>query len=94
MKNFLKVLKNIVTFKWLFVGLVLFYKKCISPRIPNSCIYSPSCSSYMLEAIAKHGTFKGVAMGVARIFRCVPFKEGGVDRVKDNPSGEIKWLIF
>jgi len=89
-----KIILNIITFKWLFVGLIWFYKKCISPIFPKSCIYTPTCSSYMLEAINKFGVAKGIAKGTRRLCRCLPNFEGGVDPVPDNPKGDIKWLIF
>lgn len=87
------VIKYIITFRWLFEGLVLFYKKCISPLLPNVCMYYPSCSSYMLEAIRKFGVFRGVIMGAKRIWRCSPWGEGGFDPVPDNPKGDMKWLF-
>lgn len=92
-KTAFDVFVYIVTFKWLFKGLVLFYKKCISPFLPSVCIYYPSCSSYMLEAIEKFGVVKGIALGTARLLRCVPWKEGGFDPVPDNPKGDMKWLF-
>ncbi len=92
-RNALKVIKDIVTFRWLFVGLVMFYRKCISPLKPGVCIYTPTCSAYMLEAIEKFGVAKGVCMGIKRIMRCVPWKEGGFDPVPDNPKGDMKWLF-
>lgn len=79
--------------KWLFIGLVRFYKLCISPLLPDSCIYIPSCSSYMVEAIEKFGIFKGTYLGLRRIMRCVPWAEGGIDPVPDNPHGDMKWLF-
>jgi putative membrane protein insertion efficiency factor len=89
----LKILLYIVTFRWLFSGLVLFYKKCISPLLPNSCIYVPTCSTYMLEAINRFGVLKGLWLGTKRILRCRPGKEGGLDPVPDNPKGDMKWLL-
>ncbi|MBO5223805.1 MAG: membrane protein insertion efficiency factor YidD [Clostridia bacterium] len=83
----------IITFRWLFEGLVLFYKKCISPLLPHVCIYTPSCSSYMLEAIQKHGVIRGIILGTKRILRCVPWEKGGFDPVPDNPKGDMKWLF-
>lgn len=85
--------KDIITFRWLFVGLILFYRKCISPLTPPTCIYTPSCSAYMLEAIEKFGVFKGIALGTKRICRCVPWRKGGFDPVPDNPKGDMKWLF-
>lgn len=92
-KRFRKAVVEIVTFRWLFKGLILFYKKCISPLLPDSCIYRPSCSTYMLEAIEKHGAIKGIYLGTLRLLRCVPWKEGGFDPVPDNPKGDMKWLF-
>ena len=94
MKKFLKVLLYIITLRFLFIGLVLFYKKCISPILPKSCIYTPTCSTYMLDAINEFGVLRGIAKGTKRIFRCMPFCEGGVDPVPDNPKKAIKWVIF
>jgi putative membrane protein insertion efficiency factor len=84
---------EILTLRWLFKGLVLFYQKCISPLLPDSCIYTPTCSSYMLEAIGKFGVIKGIYLGTLRLLRCVPWKEGGFDPVPDNPKGDMKWLF-
>lgn len=89
----LSLVKDIVTFKWLFVGLVLFYKKCISPFLPSVCVYYPSCSTYMLQSIEKFGIIKGVARGTWRILRCNPWAKGGFDPVPDNPKGDMKWLF-
>lgn len=73
--------------------MVLFYRKCISPLLPSVCIYYPSCSGYMLEAISKFGVLRGVIMGTKRILRCNPFARGGFDPVPDNPKGDMKWLF-
>ncbi|MCL2751410.1 MAG: membrane protein insertion efficiency factor YidD [Firmicutes bacterium] len=79
--------------KWFFIGLVKFYKLCISPLLPHSCIYIPSCSTYMIQAIERWGAARGIWLGVKRLLRCVPWKEGGVDPVPDNPYGDMKWLM-
>lgn len=78
--------------KWILISLIRFYKIAVSPLLPNSCIYTPTCSSYMLEAIKKFGLY-GVIMGLGRLFRCVPWKKGGFDFVPDNPKGDMKWLM-
>lgn len=62
---------------------IRFYQKNISPATPPSCRYHPTCSTYALQAIEKHGALKGGVMGAARIIRCNPFVEGGVDQVPD-----------
>jgi putative membrane protein insertion efficiency factor len=57
------------------------YQRYISPLLPDSCIYSPTCSEYMLEAIRKYGAARGFWLGFKRILRCHPFHRGGFDPV-------------
>ncbi|NLC16439.1 MAG: membrane protein insertion efficiency factor YidD [Clostridiales bacterium] len=78
--------------KWILISLVRFYKIAISPLLPKACIYTPTCSSYMIEAIKKFG-IRGVFLGIRRILRCAPWKKGGFDPVPDNPKGDMKWLM-
>lgn len=68
------------------ITLVRGYQKGISPLFPPSCRYYPTCSSYMIKAIEVHGSVKGVAMGTARIARCHPFVQGGIDYVPTHFS--------
>lgn len=70
--------------KAILILLVRFYQKAISPFLPPSCRYRPTCSSYMLQALDKHGAIKGGLMGLARILRCHPFAEGGYDSVPNT----------
>ncbi|UQS83837.1 membrane protein insertion efficiency factor YidD [Bombilactobacillus thymidiniphilus] len=70
--------------KFLFIKLVRGYQKYISPGLPPSCRYYPTCSTYMIDALKKHGWLKGTIMGCSRILRCNPFVRGGVDPVPDN----------
>ena len=58
------------------------YQRFISPLLPPSCRFSPSCSHYTLLAVRKHGVAKGGLMGVWRILRCNPFSKGGFDPVR------------
>ena len=58
------------------------YKRFVSPMLPPSCRFTPSCSLYTLQAIEKYGLLKGVLMGTRRILRCHPFSKGGFDPVK------------
>lgn len=67
--------------KRVFIALIRFYQRFISPGMSSRCRYYPSCSGYMLLAIQVHGAFKGVLMGIARILRCHPFRKGGIDYV-------------
>lgn len=88
-----KILRDVFTFRWLALLPVAFYRKVISPHTPSACIYYPSCSAYMAEAVEKFGLFKGVWLGIKRLFRCVPWQKGGFDPVPDNPKGDMKWLF-
>lgn len=65
------------------VGLIRFYRRALSPLKPPTCRYEPTCSAYMLEAVQKHGTARGVWLGTRRILRCHPFARGGYDPVPD-----------
>ena len=67
--------------KKIALALVRFYQKAISPVMPNSCRYTPSCSHYTYEAISKHGVTKGIWLGTKRLARCHPLHKGGYDPV-------------
>lgn len=69
-----------------FLGMILIlpikvYQLVISPILPNSCRYTPTCSHYMVEAIKKHGPLKGTWLGLKRIGRCHPWGGHGHDPV-------------
>ena len=57
------------------------YKLIISPLLPNACRFYPTCSSYAIEALSKHGLFKGCFLSIKRILRCHPYCDGGYDPV-------------
>jgi len=65
----------------LCLELIKLYQVTISQVTPPSCRFVPSCSQYTYEAISKFGVFKGVWLGVKRLFRCHPFHSGGYDPV-------------
>jgi uncharacterized protein len=67
--------------KMIALALLRFYKKFISPLLPPSCRFEPTCSVYMYQAIEKYGAIKGGWMGVKRISRCHPLNPGGYDPV-------------
>ena len=67
--------------KEIALGLIRFYKRFVSPVLPPSCIYQPTCSMYTYEAIEKYGVLRGSWMGFLRILRCHPFARGGYDPV-------------
>jgi hypothetical protein len=62
--------------------LLKFYKKNISPALPKSCRFYPTCSEYAFDAINKYGVLKGSIKAIYRILRCNPFNKGGYDPVK------------
>ncbi|MFM7566612.1 MAG: membrane protein insertion efficiency factor YidD [Flavobacteriales bacterium] len=63
------------------IGLVRIYQWIISPLFPPSCRYTPTCSSYMIEAIQVWGPIKGLWLGLKRISRCHPKGGHGYDPV-------------
>ena len=67
--------------RWLFLNLIRFYQRFISPLKPPSCIYTPTCSTYAYEAIGKYGVLKGSWLATRRILRCHPWGPGGYDPV-------------
>ena len=70
------------------IKAVTFYRKHISGLLPPVCRFNPTCSAYMLEAVAVHGAAKGVWLGILRILRCNPFFRGGYDPVPGSfPRG-------
>jgi putative membrane protein insertion efficiency factor len=64
------------------VGLIKAYRRFVSPMLPPSCRYWPSCSDYALQSIQKHGVLKGGLLGSWRIIRCNPWSKGGIDPVR------------
>ena len=60
---------------------IRFYQKFISPLTPPSCRFTPTCSQYAIEALRKHGPFKGTYLAVRRILRCHPWGGSGYDPV-------------
>ena len=66
---------------WLLMLPIRFYRRVISPLTPPSCRFTPTCSEYAIEAIQKHGPFKGTWLAVKRILRCHPGGGSGYDPV-------------
>jgi putative membrane protein insertion efficiency factor len=61
--------------------LIRGYQVTISPLLPPSCRFTPSCSQYALEAVNRHGALRGSWLAVCRLARCHPFHPGGFDPV-------------
>lgn len=91
----MKKVINIVGYplKLLALTVIYLYKILISPLLPKSCKYTPSCSTYGVEAIKKFGVIKGSFLLAKRLIRCNPKAKGGKDPVPDNIKGDIKWII-
>lgn len=66
---------------WVLLIPIYIYKGAISPLLPPACRFTPSCSTYAMEAIRKHGPLKGVYLAVRRILRCHPWGGHGHDPV-------------
>ena len=64
------------------ISILRFYKKFISPALPDSCRFYPTCSEYASTAVEKYGVLKGSIKSIYRIIRCNPFNKGGYDPVK------------
>jgi len=64
-------------------GLVLIrlYQRWVSPCLPPSCRFFPSCSEYAAQAVTRHGLFRGSWLALRRLLRCHPFHSGGYDPV-------------
>ena len=71
--------------------LIRFYQTGISPFLPATCRYTPTCSAYFLEAVQKYGALKGTKLGILRILRCHPLHAGGYDPVPAEEDGAVCW---
>ena len=79
MKRFLLGLRKLLTYFLLLP--IYFYKGAISPLTPPSCRFTPSCSTYAVEALRRHGPVKGLYLAIRRILRCHPWGGSGYDPV-------------
>ncbi len=70
--------------KFLPLLLIKIYQLAISPYWPGQCRYEPTCSAFAAEAIERNGLIKGIRLGIGRILRCRPGREGGYDPVPDR----------
>ena len=64
------------------IAILRLYKRFLSPLLPSACRFHPTCSEYMMDAVAKYGAARGVWLGTRRLLRCHPFHEGGFDPVR------------
>ncbi|MCZ7649103.1 MAG: membrane protein insertion efficiency factor YidD [Planctomycetota bacterium] len=66
------------------------YRATFSWLLGGQCRFEPSCSTYALEAIARHGALKGWMLALGRLFRCHPFCRGGYDPVPPGPDEQSR----
>lgn len=66
---------------WLLIAVVVAYQLVLRPLLVGACRFEPSCSEYAIEAIRRHGPWRGGRMAAARIGRCRPGRMGGYDPV-------------
>lgn len=67
----------------LLVLLVKLYQRLLSPLLPPACRFYPSCSTYAVQALERHGALRGSWLAARRLGRCHPFHPGGVDLVPE-----------
>ncbi|MDD3831678.1 MAG: membrane protein insertion efficiency factor YidD [Clostridia bacterium] len=80
--------------KWICIALLKAYKATLSKCKNKTCIYTPSCSVYSMEAYEQYGFIRGTMMTVSRLLRCSPWaKTRGIDYVPHNLKGVIKWSL-
>ncbi|WP_174626846.1 membrane protein insertion efficiency factor YidD [Candidatus Methylobacter favarea] len=70
--------------RFMLIAIIKFYKYFISPLLVPSCRFYPSCSSYALEALQRHGAFIGSYLALRRLLKCHPFHPGGIDPVPEK----------
>lgn len=75
-------------FQFVVLQLLRAYKWAVSPMLPPSCRYVPTCSEYAMEAVERYGAIRGGWMGLIRLLRCHPFVKGGYDPVVKHAHGE------
>jgi len=68
----------------MLIAIIKFYKFFISPLLGSNCRFYPSCSSYSLEALQRHGAIIGCYLTLKRLLKCHPFHQGGIDPVPEK----------
>ncbi len=66
----------------LFIGAISLYRLLLSPVLPHSCRFYPTCSEYSIEALKRYGVIRGILLTIKRILRCNAFHPGGYDPVR------------
>ncbi len=81
--------KNGGTMRRIVIFLIRLYQTILSPFIGQHCRFYPSCSSYSLQALEKHGVARGLWLSIKRVSRCHPWHEGGVDPVPEPKEKQL-----
>jgi putative membrane protein insertion efficiency factor len=76
--------------KAIMLVAVRFYRNWISPALPGSCRFSPTCSTYAQQALERHGAWQGTLLTVRRLLKCHPFHSGGYDPVPEKAILEYR----
>ena len=72
----------VLILKWVLIMPIKIYQWCISPLLPKSCKFHPTCSEYCIQALKKHGPIKGSGLGIKRLCQCHPWNnKSGIDLV-------------
>ncbi len=66
------------------IGVIRFYRYCISPLMAPHCRFEPTCSRYAQDALTEHGVLRGMMFSLRRLSRCHPWHEGGFDPVPET----------
>lgn len=67
--------------KKMLLGFIRIYQLLVSPILPGSCRFFPSCSEYAMQAVSRHGSLRGSWLALRRLGRCHPFHPGGLDPI-------------
>ena len=70
--------------RFLLIAVIRLYKYFISPLLGSNCRFYPSCSSYSIEALERHGALIGCYITLKRLLKCHPFNQGGIDTVPEK----------
>ena len=80
--------------KYLFIWPIRFYQRFISPLLPRSCRFTPSCSEYALTAFRERNIFAAIILSCWRVLRCNPFCKGGYDPVPKKGFRRVKDAVL
>ena len=80
--------KSLNILKTILLKAIKVYQKAVSPSLPNTCRFYPSCSEYSIQAIEEYGAVKGSYLAVKRVLKCHPLNSGGFDPLPKEEGDE------